>query len=124
MRTIFQLALSGAKGSTSFEPDAIVAFKGVGTSLSAEVTEERDHHRISRQLFLAGGVAQVHDQLLAKHAGDRQSKFRSGALVSAIGLKAGALLRSHLVESHMGIGRIALLVIRSSVLAPILISLL
>lgn len=88
----------------SFEQDAVVALKGVGTGLAAEITEERDHHWSSRHLLLAERGAQVRDELLANHAGDRQRKFGPGPLLSAMGFKAGSLIRSHLVESHRDVG--------------------
>jgi|SRR5438128_810615 len=88
---------------SSFELYAVVAFKGVGASLPTEITEIRDRHRTRRHLLLAIGGGRVRDQLLANHAGDRQRKFRPGVLVSTMRLKAGALLRSHLVEPHIGV---------------------
>src|SRR5438132_5703589 len=97
------LLIGNLASCSSFELYAVVAFKGVGTSLPTEITEIRDRHRTRRHLLLAIGGARVRDQLLANHAGDRQRKFRPGVLVSTMRLKADASLQSHLVEPHIGI---------------------
>src|SRR2546430_15385371 len=97
------LLIGNLASCSSVELYAVVAFKGVGTSLPTEITEIRDRHRTRRHLSLAIGGARVRDQLLANHARDRQRKIRPGVLVSTMRLKAGALLRSHLVEPHIGV---------------------
>src|SRR4029077_1949238 len=88
---------------SSFEMDSIIAFKGVGTNLAAEVTEKRDHYRTRGQFLRAIDGAWVYDELLASRARNRQWKYGSGVLVGTMRLKAGALLRIHLVDPHIGV---------------------
>ena len=55
----------------SFELDTIIAFKGVGTGLAAEVTEKRDNYYTRPQFLWAAAGARVCNEFLASRARDR-----------------------------------------------------
>ena len=79
----------------SSEENAVVSLERTGTGLAAKLTEERNPYSARHKLQRTGGAG-IQEELPASHARVWRLRFR----FSTVRVEAGALLWSHLVESH------------------------
>src|ERR1017187_5121629 len=77
------------------EENPVVTLERTGTDLAAKLTEERNPDSARHKLQSTGGAG-VQKELPASHARVWRLRFR----FSTVRVEAGALLWSHLVESH------------------------